>query len=144
MQTATTAPAPETGSVPTGCVPWVGARTAAGYGTVSVNGRTELAHRIAVNAPPGTHVRHTCDTPACVNPAHLLVGTRAENMADMVARGRSSRGEHRPAAKLTESDVRIIRGCRGVVPQRTLAAMLGVSTAVVTAAQLGHTWKHVT
>lgn len=76
------------------CWLWSGARTSSGYGSMSVADKTVLAHRLSVqisgrDVPKGAHVRHACDTPLCVNPAHLLLGTHAENMADMASRGRA-------------------------------------------------------
>ena len=82
-----------------GCIEWTGATTAKGYGQIGVNGKTVLTHRLAWGlAHPGEPlppvVRHfVCDNPPCSNPEHLRPGTKAENSADMVAKGRAVNGE---------------------------------------------------
>ena len=71
---------------PDACWPWLSDRTTGGY--PKMNGR--YVHRLVAGAQRGQVVRHTCDNPPCVNPAHLLVGTQADNTADMIEKGRSS------------------------------------------------------
>jgi hypothetical protein len=87
-----------------GCLVW-GLPLTAGAGRISIGGRREYAHRVMyrlINGviPDGLLVRHTCDNHACIRPDHLILGTHAENMRDMVERGRSTKGrvltaEHR-------------------------------------------------
>lgn len=77
------------------CWEWLGTRDRAGYGRMSTRrGQAPVrAHRVSWELhygaiPDGMVVRHKCDNPACVNPAHLLIGTYRQNMADAVERGR--------------------------------------------------------
>ena len=82
---------------PAGCWPFTRTKIYSGYGLYRVNGTRKMAHRYAwelVNGPipAGMCVLHSCDNPPCCNPDHLFLGTHAENMADMVRKGRSTRG----------------------------------------------------
>lgn len=82
-----------------GCWLWT-ASTRNGYGQIALGGRGNpvlYAHRVSYEMhhgpiPDGLVVMHTCDVRSCVRPDHLTVGTQAENLADMVAKGRSYRG----------------------------------------------------
>lgn len=83
---------------PTACWPWKGAKTSKGYGRVKIGGRLVLPHRViyatmvgdvpADSSYHGAVVMHTCDNPACCNPAHLCLGTQRENILDMSRKGR--------------------------------------------------------
>lgn len=81
------------------CWPWRGGCDRAGYGWFIYRSKQYRAHRLAfqfANADPGDlHVLHRCDNPPCCNPAHLFLGTQADNNADMMAKGRH-RGGARP------------------------------------------------
>lgn len=89
-----------------GCWFWLGNRDSDGYGLVSVkrNGwqkSKEKAHRLFWMREhgliqSGMVIRHKCDTPCCVNPDHLLVGTVKDNSRDAVERGRVAHGERHP------------------------------------------------
>jgi hypothetical protein len=78
------------------CWFWMGGRTPLGYGIIGVQYAPRYAHRIAYELfvepiPKGLCVCHTCDNPSCVNPEHLFLGTRKENMQDSSLKGRRFR-----------------------------------------------------
>lgn len=122
-----------------------------GYGMFALRkGVIRRSHRIAwelANArpvPEGLMVLHRCDNPPCVRPAHLFTGTGAENVADMIGKGRDTqaRGSQR-SKKLTEADVAAIRDARSRgVKGKLLAAQYGVTTPTIY--QVTRTrWTHV-
>lgn len=83
--------------MPNGCIEWTGSRSERGYGQISVHGgdRMVRTHRLAWTLaygeiPEGMNVCHSCDNPPCCNIEHLWLGTQADNVADMVAKGRNS------------------------------------------------------
>lgn len=103
----------------TGCWEWTGSRLPAGYGKVMWRGRKTSVHRLAAVAWMGFDlgsdllVLHHCDNPCCFNPEHLFIGTQADNIADMVAKGRQRNrglhGESNHSARLTAKHVEQIR-----------------------------------
>lgn len=131
------------------CRPWRKATSHSGYGVIGAaeaNPKQLKAHRVAWELnrgpiPEGLFVLHRCDNPPCVNPWHLFLGTSQDNMDDMTKKGRQTRGEKTNTAKLTHSEVRLIRASsdRGAV----LARRFGVSKWTVYAVLNRVTWKHV-
>jgi len=80
-----------------GCLEWTGYRKRGGYGTIKVDGKPLLTHRVAWELangeiPDGLHVLHRCDVPACCAVNHLFLGTIADNNADKVRKGRGIAG----------------------------------------------------
>jgi len=81
------------------CWLWTGSKMSSGYGSFNFYGNVQLAHRVSwiLKYGPipigydfhGTCVLHKCDTKLCVNPDHLFLGTNADNVADMLAKGRA-------------------------------------------------------
>lgn len=89
-------------------------------------------------------IRHSCDNPPCTNPAHLLVGTHADNVADRVTRSRNAVGEAHGIAKLTESDVAEIRNLYSAgIYQRIIAQQFGISQSNVSYIVNHVAWQHV-
>lgn len=138
---------------PDECWPWTAGRFAGtGYGIHSVRGIPRGAHVASFNhfkgpIPDGLVVRHTCDNPPCCNPAHLLLGTYADNSQDCVDRGRCKEGEDHPYAKLTKRNVEEIRASyfgrnRGPT-QYELAERFGVHQSIIWAVVHRRIWKSV-
>jgi hypothetical protein len=97
------------------CIEWPWSRDKGGYGTfANAKGDSRTAaHRWVYTAlvgpiPADQQVRHTCDNPPCVFPAHFLLGSSADNHRDMVERGRSTSGERNPRATITLGDVALV------------------------------------
>ena len=79
---------------PSGCWEWQRATFKSGYGAINVNGRIAYAHRVSFELfvgpiVDGAFVMHACDNRICVNPTHLLLGSPADNVQDMMAKGRN-------------------------------------------------------
>ena len=148
---------------PDACWPWTGRTHYSGYGDLAfrVNGRREVhkAHRIAYTLAAGQSVQgdqsvcHRCDNPRCCNPAHLWVGTHADNMHDRDRKGRHYRGgahdpvrgvDH-PRAKLTEKDVREIRRlyAAGGMGLKALGKQFGITPMTVRAVVTRKSWRHI-
>lgn len=134
-----------------GCWNWTAAKTAFGYGKIYDRGSIVGAHCFSFELangpiPAGMWVLHRCDNPACVNPAHLFLGTSADNVRDMDAKGRrrgwSPRGESNPAAKLKAYQVNEIRDALAAKTNRAeLARRYSVSPHLITAIAQGKVWR---
>ncbi len=126
------------------CWIWTATRARGGYGVFSVDNDRVLAHRWSYEhatgpIPLGWCILHSCDVPACVNPAHLRAGTEAENVADKISRRRHQYGEHHPNARLTFAQVGEIRA--STESQASLARRFGVSKNTINNIFRGRSWK---
>jgi hypothetical protein len=87
--------------------------------------------------PDGLHVLHRCDIPLCVNPDHLFLGTHADNMQDMRAKGRAWKGG---APKLTVRDVWEIRQLIGYFSNIELGEIYGIDKSQISRIKTGDSW----
>lgn len=136
---------------PDECWLWQGAVQTLGYGTAYTRMpeyKQVKAHRVAwslVNGdiPSGMFICHHCDVKLFCNPAHLFLGTPADNMADKAAKGRALGfpGERNPQAKLTPDQVLEILDSPET--HRSIAERFGVSREMVTRIKAGKAWKHL-
>jgi hypothetical protein len=133
---------------PDGCWYWTGYALKSGYGQLSVNNYPVTAHtfsyKIHKGDTAGLCVRHSCDQPICVNPDHLLLGTKGDNSRDMKERKRSTIGVKNSHAKLDDTSVSIIREAvsRGF-KVKDLARYFKMSGSQVRLIKNGGSWKHV-
>lgn len=128
-----------------GCWVWLGKKDRKGYGGLQVKGKKVSAHRAAYEAwvgpiHEGLLVRHKCDNPPCINPAHLELGTHKENAEDKFSRGRGLVGDSHPNSKLTSEVVRQIRE-RHDEPVQLLAEQHGVSVQCIRDVLAQRTWR---
>jgi len=87
--------------------------------------------------------RHTCNVRACVNPDHLLSGTRQDNALDRYEQGTAPVGERAPNAQLTEQAVREVHKLASSMTQASIADQFGVSSTTISNILNGVTWRHV-
>lgn len=138
------------------CWLWTGAQTRVHYGSFKVRERMFLSHRVAyllhhrsfpLYAEDGRYACacHRCDTPLCMNPAHLFIGSTVDNNHDRHHKGRSSGGKLSGEAcswhKLTEADVLAIHADHDTAP--VVGAKYGVSESLIYQIRKGVTWKHL-
>lgn len=130
------------------CWPMQTALNKDGYAHLKVRGRRVGAHRVmfsmffpGVEAPV---VRHMCNTPYCINPAHLRGGTQRENVMDRVNcnRGGDLRGERNGRAKLSAEQVVEIRSSKE--SGAAIARRLGISKVLACRIRRGLAWSHIT
>lgn len=145
---------------PSGCWLWTGGVSNTGYGTVHYQGRVVTAHRLAaflsglVESPDAPKDRkgsgfvlHQCDNRRCCNPAHMKIGTYADNQLEAYKRGQRQqpRGGEHTNSKLTAEQARSIRNeyAAGGVSQDALAAHYGVSQRAISLITLNRTYTEV-
>lgn len=130
------------------CWVWQGYVSVRGYGQLTWMYRKHMAHRVSWEIhngaiPDGLVVCHRCDNRRCVNPDHLFLGTSADNIADMVTKGRQSKGEAHPKTELSEGDVAEIRRLRNLGCTLTrIASQYNVSKSTIENITTGKTWKY--
>lgn len=134
------------------CWAWRACYNGRGYGSFYADGRNyrapRIAYLIATSEYPGEKlVCHACDNRSCVNPAHLWLGTAADNMRDMAKKGRGGRvgpdGTWIAHAKLNAGAVLAIRAARGTEAAVKLAKRYGVGRTTIYDVWRGISWTHV-
>lgn len=134
-----------------GCWGWKGARDQDGYPIFRAeidNVLYQRGHRFSYVrstglSAKGRHVCHTCDNPICTNPAHLFLGSNAENMADKIAKGRSRapKGEESGKAKICEAQARAI--LLDPRPYHEIGEEYGLTPSAIGSIKNRESWRHV-
>lgn len=121
------------GPLETDCWIWQRTLNSDGYATIKYHQRTYKVYRVTwerlhgTHIPPGKSALHRCDTPACINPYHIFIGTQVDNINDMVSKGR----QNSPKG-LTDDQVRQIRAMvRGGMRQSEVVRAMGVASSTV-------------
>lgn len=131
---------------PSGCWNWNRGKNKSGYGSFRIDGKNVLAHRYSYElfngaAPDELLVCHKCDNPSCVNPAHLFLGTHADNSHDKSEKLRGIHGVKNPHSKLTEAQALFILAAN--LPLAMLAKMFSVRHQSISAIKRGVTWSYL-
>lgn len=139
---------------PCECWQWMASLSSSGYGCLRVKGVTRTSHTLAWELtrgpiPTGMFVCHHCDNRACCNPAHLFIGSAADNSRDMAQKGRWHtlgrpvlKGDAHPNARLTSAIVADIRAAvASGVSQSEMARRVDVTVAQVNNIIRGKQWR---
>ncbi len=143
-----------------GCWVWRSTIVWNGYGRMWYCGQGIRAHRMSWMLhrgpiPKGLWVLHKCDNPPCVNPDHLFVGTRSDNMRDAKRKGRAfhpstdrpeclPRGETSHFSKLKEKQVlQILNLLYAGVRVCEIVDLTGIKNQTISNIKNNHTWKHI-
>ena len=130
-----------------GCWLWMAAISKKNYALFTVQrGIKQLGHRASWEIykgpiPKGMKVLHKCDTPPCVNPEHLFLGTMADNTHDACNKGRMGPGEKDGNAKLTNQKVIEIR--KDGRNQSAIAKDYGITRQNISSIKCRKSWKHI-
>ena len=139
------------------CWIWTKGKANYGYGVINTSERKQFrVHRLVWSfyfgdIPDGMFVLHKCDNPPCCNPGHLFIGTQADNIRDMIRKGRrgnagvkpgTQTGEKNHNSKLTNDNVLDIRELLNSGESHSrIASMFGVSRPTITLINTGSTWN---
>lgn len=119
-----------------GCWEWTAQLRPDGYAMVWHEGGSRRAHRLSyevfkgVKLDPHDVLCHRCDNRKCVNPDHIFIGTRADNVRDAASKDRMPFGDDHWNARLTEAQVEMIRSIKGVT-QKEIARQFGVNSSTI-------------
>lgn len=155
-----------------GCWLWAGSITSGRFPRpiVSVGGKNKQVHRLLYERdlgpiPDGLLACHKCDTPLCVNPRHIFIGTASQNMQDMHRKGRAfhqidperasrlgrewqarfaerNSGESHHLSKLTAESASALKALNGVVGPTEAGRRFGVTKSAVRDVWSGRSWKN--
>lgn len=131
------------------CWEWQGSRNKFGYGTVNIQNLASKAHRAAwfftYGRLPALCILHSCDNPACCNPAHLREGTHQDNSDDKRIRGRQAYGEQVKRGHLTNINILAIRSAYRLRNATQIALASQYQVCRQTIADIVHrkTWRHI-
>ena len=125
-----------------GCWLWKGAVGSDGYGRLRRRGVTYSAHRFAYELfkgpiPEGLCVMHRCDVPHCVNPTHLVVGTKADNSRDMLRKGRDGYSVHKLSY---EQVIEVRKMLSSGATKAEVSERFGICRSTVQDIETGATW----
>ena len=139
---------------PDECWPWIASKThgGGGYGRFKITSYTSVhSNRVAWTLHHGRDpgdliIRHSCDNPPCCNPAHLEIGTHADNTRDKIERGRwrggRNDGVNNPRAKIDETHLeQIVAGLKLGLNNKQIAEGLPIGHATVSRIRVGLAWQ---
>jgi len=127
------------------------------YGSITVGSRLDgtrkqmSAHRFSYRVfngeiPIGLFVCHKCDNPKCINPKHLFLGTRQDNIDDRESKGRNKTktGEDSNLSKLNKTQVLLIRQLRqDGVPRKDIQKQLNIPYSQIKSILSYKSWKEI-